>query len=176
MGSTNGKTVRLNVGGRKYEVAKSTIEKYPDTMLARMISDNWQQQQQQTKDGKQKEGNDSNDDDEIFIDADGLQFRFVLEYMRHQKIDLPMNIAKDAVLKDLQYFGFENVPADAINYSGATAETRSEVSGRASARAVKLVNRSVPPSQTACTTIRFYVHQRKITPIKYAHIFPTKRV
>ncbi len=32
-------SVKLNVGGTLFEVAKSTIEKHPDTMLARLISE-----------------------------------------------------------------------------------------------------------------------------------------
>ena len=113
MSSNNSKTVRLNVGGTKYEVAKDTIEKYPGTMLARLISETWE-----GKDDKKR----AREEDEIFIDADGLQFRFVLEYMRHQKVDLPMGISTKSVLHNLQYFGFDSIHPDSVTLASSNME------------------------------------------------------
>ncbi|CAB9528362.1 POZ domain-containing protein KCTD4 [Seminavis robusta] len=101
--------VVFNAGGTKYEVARSIIQAYPSTMLAKLVSETWQQPAKANK--------------EVFIDRDGLQFRYVLSYMRDQKVYLPMGVAKASILQDLAYFGFENVPEDAIggscNYEAA---------------------------------------------------------
>lgn len=35
------KTITFNVGGRTYEVARSLLDQYPETMLARLASDTW---------------------------------------------------------------------------------------------------------------------------------------
>lgn len=92
-------TVQLNVGGTKYTVSKALIEQYPTTMLARLVSDTWQ------KDPAE----------EIFIDRDGHTFRHVLAYMRDLKVSLSLKQAsKETVQLELAYFGFENVPDDAI--------------------------------------------------------------
>lgn len=101
-------TVRLNVGGTKYEVSRSLIEQYPNTMLARLISEEWDQE----KAGK-----------ELFIERNGKCFEFVLNCMRDQKVTLPVNaVSKDALLQELEYFGFNDVSPDAINTTLATMD------------------------------------------------------
>ena len=93
-------TVYFDVGGTKYRVSRSLIEIYPKTMLARLVSDTWQE----------------DPDKEIFIDRDGDRFRYVLDYMRHRKVSLPVTeLTKHALLQELDYFGFENVDSDAID-------------------------------------------------------------
>ena len=49
------KVVKFNVGGTRYEVAKSLLEGHPDTMLTRMASEEWH----------------DDSDTEIFIERDG---------------------------------------------------------------------------------------------------------
>jgi hypothetical protein len=95
----NNKVIRLNVGGTRYEVSRLLIEMYPDTMLARLISDEWS----------------GEDDQEVFIDRDGPRFQYVLDYMRDQKTTLAMNINKESVLTELEYFGFANIPSESID-------------------------------------------------------------
>ena len=51
-------TVRLNVGGVKFVVERSLIELHPDTMLARMIRNPWNQ--------------NFGEQGEIFIDRNGV--------------------------------------------------------------------------------------------------------
>lgn len=93
-------TVSFDVGGTKYRVSRSLIEIYPKTMLARLVSDTWQK----------------DPDKEIFIDRDGDRFRYILDYMRHQKVSLPVtDLTKHALLQELEYFGFENVDSEAID-------------------------------------------------------------
>jgi hypothetical protein len=92
------RTVKFNVGGRHYEVSRSLIEKFPSTMLARMISETWQTDPEAT----------------LFIDRDSDRFRFCLDYMRADKVCLPLNISKEAFLDDLAFYGFEDVDPSKI--------------------------------------------------------------
>jgi hypothetical protein len=42
------RTVKFNVGGRHYEVSRSLIETFPETMLAKMVSETWQKDPEAT--------------------------------------------------------------------------------------------------------------------------------
>ena len=99
--TANRRTVRLNVSGTKYEVECSLIELYPNTMLARFISERWRQSQ-------------NPDQEEIFIGRNGSRFEYILDYMRDRKVHLPATISKESFLQELHYYGFEDVPSDAI--------------------------------------------------------------
>ena len=100
-------TVKFNVGGHKYEVARSLIKQYPNTMLARLISEEWQQQR--------------SDNDELFIERDGERFRYVLDHFRDQMIILPLTIPKAAILEELKYYGIEDAGDDAIDECATNA-------------------------------------------------------
>ena len=102
MQNNNSATIRLNVGGTSYEVSRSTIEQYPDTMLARMVSEAWNSDDSGDESDKDKK--------ELFIDRNGERFQYVLDYMRDgSDVSLPVLVSKEGFLKDLEYFGFENV-------------------------------------------------------------------
>jgi hypothetical protein len=92
--------VHLNVGGTKFEVARSTIDKYPETMLANLVSQKWQ----------------NNPEEEVFIDRDGDAFRFVLSYMRDAEVSLPATVSKNANLRELEYYGFRNISEGAVYF------------------------------------------------------------
>jgi hypothetical protein len=89
----------FNVGGVKYEVSRSLLDMYPDTMLARSASKEWTA-------GKTGE---------IFLERNGARFQFVLDYLRDGKVSLPLTASKAAVLADLVYYGVENVDEDTID-------------------------------------------------------------
>jgi hypothetical protein len=89
---------RFNVGGEYFEVSRSTLNKFPNTMLTRMASETWHQDPQAI----------------MFIERDGQRFRYCLDYMRDGKVHLPLAISREALLAYLEYFGFENVDATAI--------------------------------------------------------------
>ena len=93
------RTVKFDVGGRLYKVSRASIEKFPSTMLARMISETWQKDPEVT----------------LFIDRDSDRFRFCLDYMRADKVWLPLNIPKEAFLDDLDFYGFEDVDPHKIH-------------------------------------------------------------
>jgi len=82
-------TVKFNVGGKLYEVSLSSIERNPESMLARLTSDMW------------------NDDPSkpIFIDRDGDIFAHVLNYLRYGSIELPSCIPKSMFERELDYYG-----------------------------------------------------------------------
>jgi hypothetical protein len=87
------------------------MEMYPDTMLARLISDEWS----------------GEDDQEIFIDRDGPQFQYVLDYMRDQKAVLAVNVIKESILTELEYFGFQNVQLESIDQEKANKQALGHV-------------------------------------------------
>jgi hypothetical protein len=82
--------VNLNVGGIQYSVARSTIMKYEETMLAKLVSEKWNPQSSEAP---------------IFIDRDGERFKFILDFYRDGEIIVPNTFAIDAVKNDALYFG-----------------------------------------------------------------------
>lgn len=95
------KVVKFNVGGTRYEVARSLLEAHPETMLARMASEDWH--------GDSKSG-------EIFIERDGEQFKYCLAFLRDGKVLLPITTRKEALLEDLNYYNVEHQPNHVIEY------------------------------------------------------------
>ena len=62
---------KFNIGGQqRYEVSRSLLEQYPNTLLTTIASDRWQK----------------NEDTEIFIERNGLRFQFVLDYLRDRML------------------------------------------------------------------------------------------
>lgn len=106
------KTVCFNVGGTKYEVSRSLLESFPETMLARMASETWQ----------------SDPDSTLFIERDGENFRYVLHYMRDGKVHFPGGrISKQSLLDDLTYYGFKEVDPSLINVEFAPLDAPSHI-------------------------------------------------
>jgi hypothetical protein len=60
---SSSRPIKFDVGGRLYKVSRSSIERFPSTMLAKMISETWQKDPEVT----------------LFIDRDGDRFRFCLD-------------------------------------------------------------------------------------------------
>ena len=102
-------TVTFNVGGKKYEVSRSLIGRFPNTILARMTSELWL-------------GSVEAKDKPIFIERDGDRFRYCLDYMRDGWVSVPITISKDGIVKDLEYYGFEGVDPAAIELCGTGRE------------------------------------------------------
>ena len=69
---TSGKIVTLNVGGSRYTTTLSTLTKYPDSMLGTMFSGRHALVQQE--------------DGSYFIDRDGESFRYILMYLRDDRL------------------------------------------------------------------------------------------
>ncbi|XP_002733127.3 BTB/POZ domain-containing protein KCTD6-like [Saccoglossus kowalevskii] len=67
--------VNLNVGGKLYSTTRSTLTRYPDTMLGAMFSGRMPSL-------KDAQGN-------YFIDRNGDMFKYILEFLRNGSIILP---------------------------------------------------------------------------------------
>jgi BTB/POZ domain len=97
------KTIRFNVGGKDFEISRSTLELYPHTMLARIAAAAW------------TGGKCHDPSDPVFIDRDGDLFRYVLNYMRNNgEVSLPMTESKQSFLKEMEYYGFDMVNEDCV--------------------------------------------------------------
>jgi hypothetical protein len=84
-------TVQFDVGGKIFKVSRALIDEHPDTMLAKMISEAWE--------------NENDKDKPLFIDRDGDKFSYVLDYLRYGSIDLPHSIPKTMFQRELDYYG-----------------------------------------------------------------------
>ena len=91
--------VKFNVGGTRYEVARSLLDACPDSMLARIVSKEWHQ----------------NEETEIFIERDGTRFKYCLDVLRDGKVSLPLTVSKSAILEDLIYYGI-GAESSSISY------------------------------------------------------------
>ena len=82
-------------------MSQSLIDSFPNTMLARMVSNEWK-------------NDDDDDDEEIFIERDGSKFSLVLDYMRDGKVHLPFTTSKAAMLDELSYYCFDDIDPDVV--------------------------------------------------------------
>ena len=98
--------VILNVGGTRFEVARRTIDRYPESMLATLISKKWS-----AKDSSKA----------IYIDRDGPRFQFVLDFLRDGVVHLPSSTSKEALRTELAYYG---LPEDADIKEGGLGLSR----------------------------------------------------
>lgn len=100
--------VELNVGGVFYTTSLSTLTKEPSSLLGQMFSGEYSGKI--TKDSKGK----------YFIDRDGVLFRYILDFLRNQKIILPENFhEKERLRNEAEHFKLpEMVKNITSNYLG----------------------------------------------------------
>lgn len=95
--------ITLNVGGVLYTTTKSTLSKYPDSMLGAMISGKFPM----TKD---QHGH-------LFIDRDGQIFRHILNFLRSTRLALPTQFSDyDLLLVEADFYQISPL-IDAINHA-----------------------------------------------------------
>jgi len=97
--ASNNETVKLNVGGKRYETSWaviSSVEKLSALAYERWVED---------------------PEDEIFVDRDGIRFRYCLDYFRDGKVVIPRSETRESILNDLKYFGVASPDTDAIQYA-----------------------------------------------------------
>jgi len=82
--------IKLNVGGKRFEVSRSLIKQYSDSMIGKLVSDNWRKTDQT---------------EAIFIDRDGDLFGYILNYMRYGSIELPVILPKSMFQRELDFYG-----------------------------------------------------------------------
>lgn len=80
-GSTPSSVIELNVGGVVYATSLETLTKVPDSLFGQSFGGSGQGR------GGDVFGRDSKG--RCFIDRDGVLFRFVLDYLRNQRLVLP---------------------------------------------------------------------------------------
>ena len=88
---TRTQTITFNIGGQRYEISRSLLDQFPETMLTKSASET----------GLKDES------EEIFIERDGYSFSHVLSYMRDSKVVLPVTERKKSFVDELTYYGLE---------------------------------------------------------------------
>ncbi|TPP58971.1 potassium voltage-gated channel protein Shal [Fasciola gigantica] len=86
---TQDRKIIINVSGRRFETWRSTLEKFPDTLLG----------------SDEKEYFREINSDEYFFDRDPELFRFIIAYYRSGKLHLPKDTCVTAYHEELLYFG-----------------------------------------------------------------------
>ncbi len=89
--------IELNVGGVTYATTLGTLQKAePDSPLATITSLN-------PSEIRTAFGRDSKN--RIFIDRDGVLFRYILDYLRNNKLSLPENFSeRDRLRNEADYY------------------------------------------------------------------------
>ena len=85
--------IELNVGGVMYTTSLDTLLKQPDSLLASLFKESPQSRLVRDTKGK------------VFIDRDGVLFRYILDYLRNLKLVLPENFhERDRLKQEAEYF------------------------------------------------------------------------
>ena len=50
----------------------------------------------------------------LFIDENGERFQYCLDYMRHEEVWLPLDVPKEVILRDLDFYGLSDVDPELI--------------------------------------------------------------
>lgn len=88
--------VELNVGGVLYTTSLSTLTKNTNSLLGQIFT------------GKESVGKDSKG--RYFVDRDGVLFRYILDFLRNQKLVLPENFHERERLKnEAEYFNMSDM-------------------------------------------------------------------
>jgi len=94
--------IELNVGGVTYATTLGTLQQAePDSPLATITSLN-------ASEIRTTFGRDSKN--RIFIDRDGVLFRYILDYLRNKKLSLPENFSeRDRLRVEADYYGLSGM-------------------------------------------------------------------
>jgi len=80
--TTSSSTIDLNVGGVHYTTSLTTLVSAKESLLCSMFEES-------------KPANDCKDNlGRVFIDRDGVLFRYILDYLRNRKLVLPENFSE----------------------------------------------------------------------------------
>lgn len=91
------KIVKLNVGGHPYQVSRALLEKYPQSLITRTVVS--------AEESHNRSYDDSESSAEVFICGDGTAFRYVLNYLRHGHVFLPITETKASFMNELSHYG-----------------------------------------------------------------------
>jgi len=101
------KTVTFNVGGTTFEITKDLFNAYPKSALYKLVNQSSSSFSSRFSSSKQT----------IFLDHNPSAFSVVLDYIRHKRLHVPKNVAREVVELQLKEFGL----VDDINQSVAKA-------------------------------------------------------
>lgn len=106
--------VDVNVGGHVYTTSLASLTRFPDSMLGVMFS------------GRRVVAMDSRGS--FFIDRDGPMFRYVLNFLRSSKLNLPNNFQEfDQLMEEADFYQIPQL-VDALNeIKSSRSVTRSQV-------------------------------------------------
>lgn len=92
------KWVKLNVGGKVFQTTIWTLNKEPDSMLARMFS----------QDGAMMPS-DQDEQGAYLIDRSAHYFEPIINYLRHGQLIVDPNVSLEGVLEEAKFFGLESL-------------------------------------------------------------------
>jgi hypothetical protein len=95
-------TVSFCIGGQRYEVSRSLLRKFPDSILAKKA--------EETPYGMPFP---------IIFYRDSERFRYCLEFMRDGRVSLPVGVSKKSLLTDLEFYGLRVDDDDVVDESSA---------------------------------------------------------
>jgi hypothetical protein len=81
--------VIFNVGGTRYDVAIDILMKFEDTLLAQMVVLKWNKSSQEP----------------IYIERDGERFRYILDWYRDGRINVPKTDSIESIKSEALFFG-----------------------------------------------------------------------
>jgi hypothetical protein len=107
--SSKTETVKFNVGGTFYEASRSLIEtQHSHTVLGRMVSGIWHHpavpEDKTASDSDDADAEEAADSKPIFIDRDGDNFGYILNFLRYGHVVLPFSASRHNILLDLEFF------------------------------------------------------------------------
>ncbi|CEM15987.1 unnamed protein product [Vitrella brassicaformis CCMP3155] len=143
--------VRLNVGGREFSVAKSTLSRHPDTLLGQLVTNESTAEYQQIQQGQP-----------VFIDADPSLFPCVVDYYRHgTPILIDSSVDKRKLMREMRFFGI-NVSQSDMEMSEEDQALQKDGVARRMANKIAYailgrVPRPTPPNSTYVRSLQDHV-------------------
>jgi hypothetical protein len=127
----NDEIIKLNVGGAHFEAWKSTLLKYPDSMLGRLFTTSSQLAK-------------PNEDGEYFFDRNPDYFNAILNYLRSGKVMLNDSMSYDLLDEELQFWGYDVKETD-VDWSSLALRLQHIAKERASKSLDEVIKTSILP-------------------------------
>jgi hypothetical protein len=107
----------LNIGGQVYHTTRSTLTRFTDSILARMLPN----MIQYGSVAKDPQGN-------FFFDRDGVVFRHILNFLRTGKLSLPENFEEfQLLIEEAQFYGLSELVEAVRTKSKEVANTKASI-------------------------------------------------
>ena len=127
--------VELNVGGVFYTTSLATLKSEPESLLGQIFT------------GKTKTGFTKDSKGKYFLDRDGVLFRYVLDYLRNQKLVLPESFQeKERLRLEAEYFQLPDM---------AKCITQSEMNKNMASMSMNHVGNSEGGKESGCIVVGY---------------------